>query len=435
VSIRKKSLCCTLLASLLAPPAALAAPPLTLNQAVTEALEHHPRLRALEAKRLRLAGELAAAQGWLPDNPELAGDWTSRNDPDDTTTDWELSLRQRFEIGGQRSQRVAGAVQRVAALDRDLAALRVEVGAAVRAAYARLAVAEGRAAVATEMVGLNERLAAIARARFAAGDVADADVALASLARAEAMRRRLEEARASAAARQELTLAVGVNPLPPIAPTPLTPPPPPPPLAELQAQIDHHPGLAALDHQRQAAEADLARAQAARLPDLTVSGHAGAEASRDTLAGIGLSLPLPFVHRQQGEIGAARAETARLAAAADQLRAELRQELERAHATLATALEELALFESEILPGLDTHLARIHRAYELGEMDLTTLTVTQAQVVAARFDHLQALGAAWQARIDLDRATGADFLATPGPNGKAAAQRNGEPEESERNNP
>jgi cobalt-zinc-cadmium efflux system outer membrane protein len=412
VSTIPKFLCFTFLAVCLAAPAAASSELLRLDTALRDTLGHHPRVRALEAQKHRLAGELTAARQWVPDNPELGGDWTNRDGPDDTTTDWEVSLSQRVEVAGQRGHRVAAARRRLDALDMELAALRVEVAAEVRDAFTVFSVAERREEVAAEMVTLNDRLVTIARARYAAGDVADADVALASLARSEALRRRLEETRATATARRGLALALGIEHLPAVEPVALVPPPPPPPLVELAPLMEQHPRLVALDREREAVEADLALAHAARYPTLTVNAHAGEEESRDTLLGVGLSLPLPLFHRQQDAIGVARADRAGLAAEADRVRAELRLEAERSRATLVAALEEVALFNTEILPGLDVHLRRIHRAYELGEMDLTTLTVTQAQVAAARFDHLQALLEAWQARIDLDRAIGVDALAT-----------------------
>jgi cobalt-zinc-cadmium efflux system outer membrane protein len=412
VSTIPKSLCFALFAFCLAAPAVASDEPLHLETALRQALGRHPRVRALEAERLRLEGELAAARQWVPDNPELGGDWTNRDGPDDTTTDWEVSLSQRVEIAGQRGHRMDGARRRSDALEAELAALRVEIAAAVRKAFTTLAVAERREQVAAEMVSLNDRLVTIARARYAAGDVADADVALASLARSEALRRRLEEARTSAAARRGLGVALGTERLPEVETVALPSPALPPPLVELEPLLNNHPRLVALRRGRQAAEADLALARVARLPDLTVNAHAGEEESRDTLLGVGLSLPLPLFHRQQGAIGAARTDRARRVADADRVRAELHQAAQLARAALVTALEEVALFNTEILPGLDTHLRRIHRAYEVGEMDLTTLTVTQAQVVAARFDHLQALLEAWRARCDLDRALGLDPLAT-----------------------
>lgn len=407
-----KVLCCTLVACLFAVPAVAADEPLSLAAALRRAVEHHPRIRALEAERERLRGQRAAARQWLPDNPELGGDWTSRDGADGTTTDWEVSLSQRFEVAGQRGHRLDGVSRRHDALEAELGALRVEVIAEVRHAYTALSVAQRREQVAAEMVSLNDRLVQIARARFTAGDVAEADVALASLARSEAQRRRLKEERSAAAARRELAVALGLEHLPAVPPSTLAPPAAPPPLVELEPLLVRHPRQSALVRAQQAVTADLALARAARLPDITVSAHAGEEGSRDTLVGVGLSLPLPLLHRQQAEIATAHAARARLSAEEEQTRSELRQEMVRAHTALVAALEELALFDSEILPGLDTHLRRIHRAYQLGEMDLTTLTVTQAQVMAARFDHLQALADAWQARIDLDRALGVDPLAT-----------------------
>jgi cobalt-zinc-cadmium efflux system outer membrane protein len=393
-------------------PAVASAVPLTLDAALVRTLEHHPRLRALEAERGRLAGASARAGLWLPDNPELTGDWTRRDGPDDTTTDWEVGLAQRFEVGGQRGQRVARARARMSALDGSIAALRVDLAADLRGAWVDLTLAEAREEVAADVVGLNDRLVTLARTRFAAGDVSEVDVALAELARSEALRQRLEETRKRSAARQAVARALGVERLPAMDLAPLRPPPRPPALTDLRQEVDGHPRLIAVAAAREAARADLALARAGRLPDVTIAAHVGEEDSSDTLAGVTVSLPLPIVHRRQQEIGAARADATRLAADAEATRSDLWQAAERAHASLTAALEELDLFAAAILPGLDTHLRRLLRAYQLGEIDLTALTVAQARVVAARFDHLDALRTAWQARIDLDRALGVDALAT-----------------------
>lgn len=420
------------LSSLSFPLAAAAAPPLTAAVAISQALESHPRLQALAAERLRLDGVLARDRQWLVDNPELSGDWARRRGGGDSTTDWEVGLDQRFEMAGQRHHRLESVQARLTALDAQIDALRIEVAGRVQIAFTTLAIARERERVAAEMVGLNDELVRIARARLQAGDVADSDVALASLARSEAMRRSLEVRRATAAARRELAEALGVASLPPLALETVVPPPPPQPLDALLAHLDDHPRLAALARARAAAGSDLALARAARLPDLTVGGHVGREESRDTLIGLSLSLPLPLFHRRQAEIGAAQSEQHRLDAEAAQVRAELAQAVGQAHAALTSALEELDLFDREILPSLSTHLRRIHRAYELGEMDLTTLTFTQAQVVAARFDHLQALADGWQARVDLNRATGVVPSSTPTPDPKAETPHSGDAERNSR---
>lgn len=383
----------------------------TVADALRQTLEHHPRLRLLEAERIRLQGEVARARQWVPENPELAGAWTNRDGQGDTTNDWELSLSQRVEIAGQRGHRVDGAERRLDLLDGSLAALRVEVAASVHRAYAALAIAHARVGLAAEMVLLNDRLVAISRARLASGDVAEVDVALANLARSEALRRDLLEKRRMADARNAFASALGVERLPAVELVPMVPPLSPFALDELEEQVANHPRLAALSGEEAAVQADLALARASRLPDLTVSAHVGEEEGSDTLVGVALSLPIPLFHRHQEEVGRARARGVGLAAEVERVRGELWQEVTRAHSVLNTSLQELDLFATTILPGLDTHLRRILRAYELGEMDLTTLTVTQAQVVEARFDHLQVLLDAWQARIDLDRALGRDPVA------------------------
>lgn len=398
------------------PAAAATDPPLTEEAAVALALGGHPRLTALMAERPRLAGELARARQWVADNPELSGDWTRRKGGDDTTTDWEVAVDQRLEVAGQRRHRLESVRARLAALDAETTALRVEVAGQVRIAFTTLAIARDRERVAAEMVELNDKLVRIARARLAAGDVADLDVVLASLARSEAMRRRLEVQRTTVTAQRALADALGVAALPPLALPAVGPPPAPAALGELLARLDDHPQRVAMAGAARAAAADLALARAGRRPDLTVGGHVGREESRDTRMGVSLSLPLPLFHRRQAAIGAAQSEAQRLDAEGTRLRAKLAQAVGQAHAALTSTLAELDLFDREILPGLSTHLRRIHRAYELGEMDLTTLTITQAQVVAARFDHLQTLADGWRARIDLDRAIGIDPMATETPN-------------------
>ena len=264
-------------------------------------------LKAVQARRIT-AGFV------LPANPTLALEAGHRRLADGSSDlDRGLLLSQTFEIAGQRSLRLDVADAQEAAAQAALAAARREVAARTLRQIDEIWRARATLGFARRERDVARALARVAQARARQGVGAGLEVDLAEAAVVEAGRAErqaestLREAEAALAARvgQDVKLAPG-GPLP-------RPAPPASALAELEAS-----GLrGSAEVQARRAEAAVARAEVAlrrreRVPDVTV----GVGVRYEELAhivGAQLSVPLPIVRRNQGEI----AEGEVRAAAAD----------------------------------------------------------------------------------------------------------------------
>ena len=157
------------------------------------------------------------------------------------------------------------------------------------------------------------------------------------------------------------------------------------------------------------ADAATALAQQYWLPDLDLSVeknlNQGTPGTYTT--GIGLSVPLFFWNHQRGEVAESKHHERELAAAYTDLEAEVEEDVRTTYATAATALQQAVYLRDELLP-------QARRAYEIaitsyGLGGSSTLDVLDARrtLLDAESQYADALGAANDARADLERAIGA----------------------------
>src|SRR5437773_4748536 len=142
--------------------------PLTLDQALTEALSANPTLMAARLRRaIDLAGIDVARER---PNPEL------RYEQSKETPHQSLTAAQLVELGGKRGRRiaVARAVARIG--EAELALTLADVRARVRRSYYGLASAQARVTIALDLQALAGRARDAAQERFEAGDIARLEV-------------------------------------------------------------------------------------------------------------------------------------------------------------------------------------------------------------------------------------------------------------------
>ncbi|MCM2334183.1 MAG: TolC family protein, partial [Anaeromyxobacteraceae bacterium] len=112
--------------------AAGAAEPLTLPAATARALARSPEVRSAAAEVRAARARLEEASRVLASNPELSLGGGPRDGGPGRTTDLELALSQRIEVGGQRSARVASARAGLGAAEARLSSARARLAADVR---------------------------------------------------------------------------------------------------------------------------------------------------------------------------------------------------------------------------------------------------------------------------------------------------------------
>ena len=393
---------------------------LTLPQAIAEALRAEPGLQAARAALEASRGERRQAE--VRPNPEVSFEEREQAGGSDrqTTVDVELPLdlfRRRARIdAAERS------VARADATARDRERL---LAAAVRDRYGEALVASRRLDVMDAVVAAARQTYDLLASRVSEGAAAplDRDVARVEL-------RRLEGERALEAGR----VAVSLSALKVLLGRPPTS------ALALSDSLEQLAGARAADAsgvsadradvQAAAADLDVARAQTAlalqeRKPMLSVFGSymrmdAGFPQSGISPAGglepihgifhnvaAGVKVSLPLFDRGQGTFAAAKARETAAAHELSARRLGAAGEVDAATARLAAARAALALYADDTRSLAKRNLEVVRETYTLGRATLLDVLSEQRRYLDFEVAYTAALGEAFAAAADLDRAKGA----------------------------
>ena len=326
-------------------------------------------------------------------------------------------------ITGKRGLRrdVAHAALAAARLGRD-DALR-SLAAQVKAAFVQVVAARDTLAFAAEVAEAQGRTVALSRARLEAGAISEADLARIETARLEADQA-VDSARGQLrSARVALAFLLGVRgPVPDfdVVAGPLARSAIPPGLtaatreALLERALASRPDVVAARQQRARAEAALALARRQRIPDVTVSLQYAQEGTTNRAVTpptwtAGLSLPIPLLYQQQGEIRRADADLRTQEIAVARAEAIAASDVESAWAGFVAARALVARMEGGLLERAKTARDLVEVQYRKGAASLLDLLDAQRTFIATRVEYLQDLAGYWTAIFRLEQAAGEDL--------------------------
>ena len=309
-------------------------------------------------------------------------------------TEYTLAVGQRIEIGGKRRARVdaAQSLAQLANLRAELAD--AELGFLVRERYVAAAAASSRVELARDVVERNEELARIAGVLVEVGRESPLRALRAEAALAEAQAELQAAEATSLAARTALASLWGDQGAPPLVPSNF--PGIEPPGVVMASGYGLQLRVARAESTAAAAEID--RERSLRIPDPVISaGVRRFEESNDNAFLVGVSIPLPFSNRNQGNIAAAearlRAANAREAVAL----ADFEQEVARARAQYLAAEARVGTLSTTSLPQADEALRLVRIGYRNGRFPLIeVLSAAEARdgireaLIAAQQDRGQA---------------------------------------------
>lgn len=258
---------------------------------------------------------------------------------------------------------------------------------------------------------VTRRLSEVVQRRFEAGDASGIELDLARVEAAEGSRRLFESERALREAEEGFAAAIGWP-----AGTRLPQPdsleliPTFPDTVQLVARaLQHRPELlvarAALD--LGTAEARLATARL--LPEAEVGVFSGRD-DGDDVSGLRAGVSISFLGSSLMERSSRAAERRRLEA---ELRAASRDALAEVTAgqvAAALAHRQVSLFQQEILPGIQEARQRYQEAYGIGQVDLTTVLLSEQRYRDAERSFAEALGTYIDTLRALEVATGLPLL-------------------------
>jgi len=384
-----------------------------LAAAIARAVAQNPEIAGMES-RIEAARHRVGQSTALPD-PELelalkdfpVSDFSLSRDE---MTAEMVGLRQAFPAPGKRSARKALAEAELAGAAASHDAHLVRLAAEVAEAFFTLGEIDGRIAIAQRSRDHLRRIAASVSERYGLGKGTLADVLRANLevtATDEKLVALRGERRLTAARWNALQ---ALPPSDPVAPAAL---PAEDPVAVSDAELlgeaeARSPAVEAGRADVRRAEKDLSLASLEGRPDVTASAYYAHRIDYEDLAGLGVSVSLPFIQNKRlTEFRAEKAaELSGARANLETVRNGLRRGVAEARAELDRSLEQAGLYAGSILPQAETNARAAEEAYEVGQVDFLTYSRAALDLDNYAADLVMRRAAAWRALAALQAASG-----------------------------
>lgn len=388
---------------------------LTLEQAVQRGLSASPAIRAAEAAFPAIEGELAEARAPLFNNPQISGEFGSRDasqagGPNTRSREWAVGLSQTFEIAGQQRLRRETILNARAAAGQSLNEVRAQIIMEVAERFIRVLGLEARIAAEEETLTLVERSAQAITRRVEAGEDSVLD---SNLARVEA-----ERARNSVAAlREQLIQAnaelAGSIQWPPAEPLRITgsleQPAHPHTLQQLLDLSVQRPLLRALERRERAARSRLSLERSLVYPDITLGvsqAKEGPSDARERITLFTVSVPLPVFKRNQAGIGRAQTELTQVEIDRQSASRQVEAQVRALWARRQNLLERVTRLNEALLPRLKENQELTRKAFDAGELGLAQLLLANRQLIDAQRELIEARTELRLGTIALDAAAG-----------------------------
>ena len=375
------------------------------------ALSRNPAIAAsreqVEQARARVTEATA-----IPD-PEFAATWEASNSflhPGNAPSqDIGLALTVPFPERIRLKGRVARADLRAAELS--LQQLLQETASQTAQAYDALLVALKHRDDLQQSKSLAEDFLKKTQARYEAGSAARFDVIKAKVDVAQSENSLIANERAISVAASGLNRLLGRALGAPVeAAESLDVPGTLPPLAGLETLAQSaRPELVSLQAQREGAKAGTRLASIYWLPDasLTLQRNYTPEGPAGYTTVLGFALPLFFWQHEKGEVAEAKHREMELAADYSDQLGQVLLDVRTAYATASTSLRQAIYIRDELLPEAQEAYRIASTSYSLGGSSALDLLDAKRTLLDAQSQYADALGAANDARADLERAVGA----------------------------
>jgi cobalt-zinc-cadmium efflux system outer membrane protein len=413
----------------------LAAPvqaPLTLDEVLTIFRSQGFDLLMAEAEVLGSKGDARAAGAWA--NPLVAASVSHAGRPyraslcqggQCSNTGFTFNVTDQAGIvdvlSGKHHLRARAAQLATDAAQHTLSDAQRQLEAAVKMQFLAVALDQAEVDFCAQATRSYQEGLALFADRYQAGDISEADLtrvevdALAAEQRQDRARASLEDDRAA------LALLMGYRDEVPTL-TVAAPEVSEGPAAQLIALPEtryvaiaesHRPDLLALGRLRDSAQAALRLAERSRLPDATLNFNyqqfgVGQNAIQPRTFTGGLTLALPVLYQQQGEILRAQANARIAALRLDKTRALVRADVHRAYTALRFAYARSERSKNQLMTRAAKALELVRLQYTKGAASLLDLLDAQRTFSQVNLEHLATLGDFWGALIGLEQALAAD---------------------------
>ncbi len=381
----------------------------TLDAAIQEALATSPRLKASRDAELASRGTRRQSSKWV--NPEASvgaenvggrGEYRGLKSGEIT-----YGVSQLFEVGGKRAARVAVADQGVTLAGFDYQAARLDLIRDVQLAYADAATAQEMVTITKEQKALAQQVMDEVSRRVGAAREPLIQESKASVTLSSSIIAYDTALRQLAAAKRTLALLMGEPTdsfrLSTASYYKITKPAR---LGDTLGALRVNPDLARFDAEmaRSRAELDLERANAVPDPRLN-AGVRDLRASNDRALVVGVSLPIPVLNRNQGNIERARHDVSRTESLRDSTVKALQADLTRAQAELEASYRQAVVMRDNILPAAKKAFALAREGYNAGKFSYLEVLDAQRTLYSSRAEYQDTLRNYHRSRAEVERLT------------------------------
>ncbi len=388
----------------------------SLDGVLAFADQHSPVLTVARSTRSRAQAARVAASPLLSTNPQLTVAVGPRFGLAGNNVDVEASLTQQIQIAGERGTRMDAAERFVELTDAEIEQIRWFVHCDVHATFHRALVEQERMLLAQRVLAFQREVLSVVERHIAAGEAAALTLRLAQAEVAQAEQVLVAAQQAFFAARIRLAQLTGW----PVATPPMpsgdveTPHAPPSQERLLAVALEQLPSL----HLRRArvreaeARVTVADREAWMRPSLGVQyrheGNPTSEGPYDVVLGV-VILPIPSFQTNQGERALTRANVTMSEAELDAACQLLAGQVAEAHSEVVAAATRARAYGTEILPRFEENLTLLRRSFELGEIDILSLSAGRERFMRIQSDALSAQLDYFVALAGLERVVGVDL--------------------------
>lgn len=396
--------------------------PVALDTLVAETVANHPELKFYEAEISAAKGGRRTAGSWS--NPEInaslgrvsARDLNGSNLGDGPV--WSVSVSQTFEFPGRQGLRKAIANRQIELAELGLEQFRAALAVRARALGYELMAAQQLAQATREVAQRFQDLLAVLVQRETAGVAPLLEMRIIE-ASAFTIGHRASEAQVAAhKAQLELNQLRGLSVTAPVV------------IVRQAIPLKSLPGLESLmtmarnqnfevrtrvaELEQQGLRVNLAENEI--WPAVTVSPFYGKQVAdnRQTQFGLGVSLPLPLIQRNQGNIDTAKARKIQAEVVLNVALRELERKIAGHRAAYEIYLEQMAKWPADTADRFREAALKADENYRLGALPVSTYTELQKQYLDFLESLLSTQREALEARQQLELLSGAPS-ATPKP--------------------
>ena len=402
------------------------AAPLAVREAVAEALQGNPEIRA-SVRRLSLAQLKITTARSLDDPMLMVRDWQTplRKPWDLNQAQIMVSLQQSFPGKEKRDMRARIVGEDAALANEDLESLRNDVAAAVRKACTDLQRNREEMKLHDRQESLLREAVAEALAQYTTNKIPQADVLRAQMALTRLSEHHIMLQEERDTARAQLNALLGRRPEEDIeiagsyaAQHDL------PSIEEMeQISIDHRPELAALRQQIAQGKDQSKLTRLAMKPDFTAALGAmlmptGSMARGAYMAEVTMNLPQMNRKRHEGEARQADAAIDVTRSELDARSSNVFLEIRQAQIEVLAAQRRIKLYRDTLLPQADAAFKASTASYQNNRAEFSSLIESQNLLLDVQSAYEKALAAADTGLAQLERAMGA-----PLPNSELPAER------------